>query len=47
MYDLAGRLDPDPYRELARATFAEMALSGITTVGEFHYVHHDPDGPPL
>ena len=31
---------------LARATFAEMALAGITLVGEFHYVHHGPDGGP-
>src|SRR5437868_3078867 len=22
----------------------EMALSGITAVGEFHYLHHGPDG---
>ena len=29
-----------------RATFAEMALAGITTVGEFHYLHHGPGGTP-
>ncbi len=23
-----------------------MALAGITCVGEFHYVHHQPDGTP-
>ena len=40
MYDLAGRLDPDQYYALARATYAEMAMSGITCVGEFHYLHH-------
>ena len=44
MYDAAARLDPDNYLALARAAFAEMALAGITTVGEFHYVHHRPDG---
>ncbi|WP_018682280.1 formimidoylglutamate deiminase [Actinokineospora enzanensis] len=44
MYDLAGRLDPDNYLLLARAVYAEMALAGITCVGEFHYVHHAPDG---
>ena len=44
MYALAARLDPDSYLELARATFAEMALAGITLVGEFHYLHHAPDG---
>ncbi|MBX6748158.1 MAG: formimidoylglutamate deiminase [Micromonosporaceae bacterium] len=44
MYDLAGRLDPDQYYALARATYAEMALAGVTCVGEFHYLHHPPDG---
>jgi formiminoglutamate deiminase len=46
MYALAERLDPDNYRRLARATFAEMALAGITLVGEFHYLHHGPGGRP-
>ncbi len=46
MYALAARLDPDSYRALARATYAEMALAGITCVGEFHYLHHGPDGTP-
>ena len=44
MYALADRLDPGSYRTLARATFAEMALAGVTSVGEFHYVHHGPGG---
>ncbi len=46
MYDIAQRLDPDSLLALARATYAEMALSGITAVGEFHYLHHQPDGRP-
>jgi formiminoglutamate deiminase len=46
MYALADRLDPDSYRELATATFAEMVLAGFTCVGEFHYVHHDRGGAP-
>ena len=46
MYDLASRLDPDLYLPLARATYGEMALAGITCVGEFHYLHHGPDGTP-
>lgn len=46
MYAVAGRLDPDNYHALARATFAEMALAGVSCVGEFHYVHHAPDGTP-
>jgi len=44
MYDLAATLDPDSYRELAGAVFAEMVATGITGVGEFHYLHHQPDG---
>ena len=44
MYEVAAALDPDSYRALARATFAEMALAGITAVGEFHYLHHGPGG---
>jgi formiminoglutamate deiminase len=46
MYAAAATLDPDGYRELATAVFAEMVAAGITLVGEFHYVHHDPDGKP-
>jgi formiminoglutamate deiminase len=46
MYGVAEALDPDRYLALARATFAEMALAGVTTVGEFHYVHHGPGGVP-
>src|SRR4051812_34909288 len=46
MYALAERIDPDSYLALARATFAEMALAGITSVGEFHYLHHCLDGTP-
>ncbi|GAW51656.1 MULTISPECIES: formimidoylglutamate deiminase [unclassified Nocardioides] len=46
MYAVAGRLDPDTYFALARATYLEMAAAGITTVGEFHYLHHQPDGTP-
>jgi formiminoglutamate deiminase len=44
MYDLAARLDPDGYRDLALAVFREMVAAGITSVGEFHYLHHQPDG---
>lgn len=46
MYQVAGALDPDSYRELATAVYAEMALAGITCVGEFHYLHHGPGGRP-
>jgi len=46
MLAVAGRLDPDTLSELATAVFTGMALTGITTVAEFHYVHHDVDGTP-
>src|SRR5262249_15509482 len=44
MYAVADRLDPDSYYTLARAVYAEMALAGITCVGEFHYLHQRPGG---
>lgn len=46
MYKVAQNLTPDSYFALARAVYAEMALAGITAVGEFHYVHHAPGGVP-
>ncbi|GAA4510242.1 MULTISPECIES: formimidoylglutamate deiminase [Nonomuraea] len=46
MYEVADRLDPDAYLRLARAVYAEMALAGVTCVGEFHYLHHGPGGTP-
>jgi formiminoglutamate deiminase len=46
MYAAAERLTPESYHRLATAVFAEMALAGITCVGEFHYLHHDVGGVP-
>lgn len=46
MYQVAQNLTPDTYFALARAVYAEMALAGITNVGEFHYLHHAPGGAP-
>jgi formiminoglutamate deiminase len=46
MYGVAERLDPNTLYDLALATYAEMALSGVTSVGEFFYLHHDRDGSP-
>jgi formiminoglutamate deiminase len=46
MYEIAETIDPDLYLALARATFGEMALAGITAVGEFHYLHHASGGAP-
>jgi formiminoglutamate deiminase len=46
MYAVAARLDPASYRALATAVYAEMALAGISCVGEFHYLHHGQGGQP-
>ncbi|MFG2959537.1 formimidoylglutamate deiminase [Streptomyces sp. NPDC048291] len=44
MYTFADELTPETYHALARAVYAEMALAGVSCVGEFHYVHHAPGG---
>ncbi len=46
MYSAATRLSPADIYDASRMAFLEMALSGITAVGEFHYLHHAPDGNP-
>ncbi len=40
MYELVDSLEPERFRALTRDAFLEMRDAGITTVGEFHYVHH-------
>jgi formimidoylglutamate deiminase len=44
MYRAALGYDADKVEEISRLAFLEMALTGITCVGEFHYIHHQPDG---
>lgn len=46
MYREAARLDPERYERVATAVYAEMVAAGWTSVAEFHYVHHSPDGAP-
>lgn len=46
MYHAAARLTPQDVFDVARMTFLEMAHAGITTVGEFHYLHNAPGGRP-
>jgi formimidoylglutamate deiminase len=46
MYSAATRLTPEDIFDASRMAFLEMAVSGITTVGEFHYIHNAPDGTP-
>ena len=40
MYGAAARLTPETIEIISRMSFLEMALTGVTEVGEFHYVHH-------
>jgi formimidoylglutamate deiminase len=44
MYAAANRLGPEEIYAVSRLAFLEMALTGITAVGEFHYIHHSQDG---
>lgn len=46
MYALAASLDPASMERVARVAFRELHQAGVRTVGEFHYVHHQPDGTP-
>jgi formimidoylglutamate deiminase len=46
MYELAGELDPESMERCALGCYQEMAAAGYGVVGEFHYVHHRPDGLP-
>ncbi|MFN3514986.1 MAG: formimidoylglutamate deiminase [Phenylobacterium sp.] len=46
MYRFLDRLTPDQVEAIAAQAYAEMLQQGFTRVGEFHYLHHDPDGRP-
>ncbi len=46
MYRIAARFDPDSLQVVAAQLYAEMLEAGYTTVCEFHYLHHAPDGRP-
>src|SRR5947209_2884383 len=46
MYAQAQQLNPEKLYALALRTYREMLAAGYTTVGEFHYVHHQPNGQP-
>jgi formiminoglutamate deiminase len=47
MYRFVDRLTPDGLRIIAAQAYVEMLESGFTRVGEFHYLHHAPDGRPF
>ncbi len=46
MYKAASALSPESLLEVSRVAFRELRQAGVRTVGEFHYVHHQPDGTP-
>ncbi|MEA3091870.1 MAG: formimidoylglutamate deiminase, partial [Caballeronia sp.] len=46
MYRFAARISPDSIGDIARWLYIEMLKAGYTSVCEFHYVHHAPDGKP-
>ena len=46
MYRFALEMTPDDIEAVATQLYAEMLEQGFTRVGEFHYLHHDPDGAP-
>ena len=46
MYRMAARFGPETLHAVAAQLYAEMLEAGYTTVCEFHYLHHAPDGRP-
>jgi formiminoglutamate deiminase len=44
MYRFLDRLSPDDVEAISAFAYMEMLEAGFTTVGEFHYLHHDMDG---
>ncbi len=46
MYALASSLTPESLHSVSLVAFRELARTGVRTVGEFHYLHHQPDGTP-
>jgi formimidoylglutamate deiminase len=46
MYRFLERIGPDEQEAIAMQLYLEMLKAGYTSVGEFHYLHHDPAGKP-
>ncbi len=46
MYGFLAKLAPEDVRAIAAQLYVEMVKAGYTAVGEFHYLHHDPEGKP-
>ena len=46
MYRFLGQITPEQIEAIAALVFIEMQEAGYASVGEFHYIHHQPDGAP-
>ena len=46
MYRFTAHLSPEQIEAIAAFVFLEMQEAGYASVGEFHYIHHEPDGTP-
>ncbi|OWV46326.1 formimidoylglutamate deiminase [Mameliella alba] len=46
MYRFMDRMTPDQIEAIAAQVHVEMLEAGYASVGEFHYVHHQPGGAP-
>ncbi len=46
MYGIARSLTPESIYDISLVAYRELAAAGVLTVGEFHYVHHQPGGTP-
>ncbi len=46
MYRVANNMMPDDLAVVASRAYDDMLLAGFTSVAEFHYLHHWPDGKP-
>lgn len=46
MYDFLQKLGPEELEDIATDLYKKMLAAGYTHVGEFHYIHHAPDGSP-
>lgn len=46
MFSLVDGLTPESLGAVSRQAFDELRAAGVTAVGEFHYVHHQPGGIP-
>lgn len=46
MYQFLEKLTPEDMQAIAAQLYVEMLKAGYTSVGEFHYIHHQPNGVP-